>query len=221
MILANDITFRNMTATPALEQEVRDEIEKLERYYDSILRCSVVVEEHGGRKLGKLWHVRIDLVLPQGELVVRHEPNLHAAAVDTGETRQVKGQEVGAEHRDPGRAIRDAFALARRRLQDYARRQRGDVKSRTEALVGARVVELLAADGYGFCMTEGGKRLYFHRNSVLNGGFEKLRIGTEVKVLEEMGEQGPQASTVRLARPRKQVKVSSGIKLIPPKRGKA
>ena len=39
---------------------------------------------------------------------------------------------------------------------------------------------------------------YFHRNSVLHGGFERLRIGSKVRFIEEPGEKGPQASTVTL-----------------------
>ena len=37
----------------------------------------------------------------------------------------------------------------------------------------------------------------FHRNSVLDGGFSRLTVGARVAFAEEMGENGPQASTVR------------------------
>jgi cold shock CspA family protein len=46
-----------------------------------------------------------------------------------------------------------------------------------------------------------GRDVYFHRNSVLNGDFAKLTLGTRVSFVEEIGEKGPQASTVRLALP--------------------
>jgi cold shock CspA family protein len=39
--------------------------------------------------------------------------------------------------------------------------------------------------------------LYFHKNSVLAPGFDQLEIGHEVQFAEELGEKGPQASTVR------------------------
>jgi cold shock CspA family protein len=51
---------------------------------------------------------------------------------------------------------------------------------------------------FGFIETSDGREIYFHRNSVLNGGFHKLKLGTLVAFAEEMGEKGPQASTVRL-----------------------
>ena len=38
--------------------------------------------------------------------------------------------------------------------------------------------------------------MYFHKNSVVDTAFDKLDIGTEVRFVEEMGELGPQASTV-------------------------
>ncbi len=40
--------------------------------------------------------------------------------------------------------------------------------------------------------------IYFHRNSVLDDGFDKLEVGTRVTFSEEQGIKGPQASTVRL-----------------------
>ena len=42
------------------------------------------------------------------------------------------------------------------------------------------------------------REIFFHRNSVLNGEFKHLAVGTEVSFVEELGEKGPQASTVKL-----------------------
>jgi 'Cold-shock' DNA-binding domain len=41
-------------------------------------------------------------------------------------------------------------------------------------------------------------RIYFHQNSVLNDAFSRLTPGTRVAFAEEIGEKGPQASSVRL-----------------------
>ena len=41
-------------------------------------------------------------------------------------------------------------------------------------------------------------RSIFTANSVLDGAFSRLAVGTHVTFAEEMGEKGPQASTVRL-----------------------
>jgi cold shock CspA family protein len=50
---------------------------------------------------------------------------------------------------------------------------------------------------FGFIATSDGREIYFHRNSVLNGAFERLKPGSSVAFAEEDGEKGPQASTVR------------------------
>jgi cold shock CspA family protein len=63
----------------------------------------------------------------------------------------------------------------------------------------ARVAKLFPAEAYGFLQTVDGRELYFHRNSVLQPGFDHLAVGTEVYFSEESGEKGPQASTVRMA----------------------
>jgi cold shock CspA family protein len=51
---------------------------------------------------------------------------------------------------------------------------------------------------FGFIETSDGREIYFHRNSVLNGAFPRMKPGVKVAYVEEAGEKGPQASTVRL-----------------------
>ena len=102
-------------------------------------------------------------------------------------------------HEDIYVAIRDAFDATQRRLADYAQRQRGDVKPR-EAPPVVRVTKLFPTEGYGFITTLDGREIYFHKNSVLNDAFDRLEVGSEVQYVEEEGEKGPQASTVRLVR---------------------
>jgi cold shock CspA family protein len=45
-------------------------------------------------------------------------------------------------------------------------------------------------------VTPEGDEVYFHENSVLHHGFHRMEIATEVRFVEEVGERGPQASTV-------------------------
>jgi cold shock CspA family protein len=116
---------------------------------------------------------------PITELAENHEPSKHAA------------------HEDVYVAIRDAFNAAGRRLQDYARRKQGKVKLHEGAAL-ARIIQLFPVEEYGFLKTADDREIYFHKNSVLPPGFENLEIGTEVSYVEEMGEKGPQASTVRI-----------------------
>jgi cold shock CspA family protein len=202
MQLPLQITFRNMGPTTEAEDWIRTESKKLETFYSQIMGCRVAIEvPHGHHRKGRLYHVRIDLTVPGSELVIKHEPSLSKEIRQSGGARMKKRQEVKTPHRDLQLAIRDAFRAAGRRLQDYARRQRGDIKRHESPIVG-RVSKLLPEDGYGFLTTPDGREIYFHERSVLNRGFRRLRIGSEVSFVEEQGEKGPQASTVRTSRKR-------------------
>jgi cold shock CspA family protein len=100
-------------------------------------------------------------------------------------------------HADLYVAIRDAFDAARRHLQDQVRKARGDVKHHEE-MPTARVSTLFPDRGYGFLTTFDGREIYFHEHSVLGDKFTSLKVGMEVHFVEEPGEKGPQASTVRV-----------------------
>jgi cold shock CspA family protein len=192
------ITFRNMDSSPAVEARVREEAEKLSEFYDRITGCRVMVEiPHQHRQQGKRFHVRVDLTVPGGEIVVNHEPSLRGSVRQTETEKRKKEQEVAAPHKDISVVIRDAFKAARRQLQDYARKRSGAVKHHEPAPL-ARVSKLFPEEGYGYLEAPDGGEIYFHKNSVLNDGFEKLAIGTEVSFVEEAGDRGPQASTVRI-----------------------
>jgi cold shock CspA family protein len=128
--------------------------------------------------------------------VISHEPSLHGRLKHVGEGVHRKETEIEGVHRYAAVAVREAFDAARRRLEDVAREQRGAVKTH-EVPAHGEVVELETADGYGF-IRSGENRIYFHRASVLDDAFDELSIGTRVAFVEEQGEQGPQASTVRV-----------------------
>ena len=142
------------------------------------MSCRVAVEApHKHHHKGKLYHVRINITVPDKELVVSREPDQHHA------------------HEDVYVAIRDAFDAMRRQLEDYARRRRGKVK-RHEAPPHGRIAKLFPEENYGNIETLDGRLVYFHQNSVVDTDFSKLETGSEVRFVEEMGEKGPQASTV-------------------------
>jgi cold shock CspA family protein len=169
-----------MDSSEAVEARVRSEAEKLDTLYDQIMRCSVVVEaHHKHRHKGNTYHVRIDLTVPGSELVASREPDQHHA------------------HEDVYVAIRDAFNAARRQLKASASRRRRSVKTH-EVPPHGRISELFTEEGYGKIESSDGREIYFHENSVLNAAFDKLKIGTEVRFVEEAGDQGPQASTVKV-----------------------
>ena len=198
MKLPLQVTFRNVPGSESAEQWIRDEAAKLEIFHNRIMSCRVMVEvPHAHRRRGTPYHVRIDLTVPGGELVVKHEPTLSKRLRQHGGVQLTKKFELDTPHKDLHLAIHDAFQAAGRRLADYARRHSGRVKTHEPALEG-RVSRLIAEKGYGFLRTPDGREVYFHKNSVLNRGFQRMGIGTQVTFSEEQGDKGPQASTVRI-----------------------
>ena len=194
------ITYRNVTPSGVIEEWIRDEAEKLDTFYNQILKCRVAIElPHRHHRKGSPYHLRIDLAVPGGEIVVKREPNLAGRVRQLGEAKTRKRIELEAPHKILRRAIKDAFKAAGRQLQDYARCQRGAVKIHAPLPTG-RVTKIFPRDGYGFLTAEDGREIYFHKHSVLNGAFDHLTLGTLVNFVDEPGELGPQATTVRIAR---------------------
>ena len=192
------ITFRNMESSPLVEEWIRAGTQRLETFYRQIMGCRVAVEiPHRHHRKGSAYHVRIDLTLPGGEVVIKRQPNIRNRVRQTGASQVKKSLEVATPHKNLRLAIDDAFKAASRRLQDYARRQAGRVKVHESAPV-ARISRLLADKGYGFLVTPDEREIYFHKDSVLNAGFGRLKMGTLVSFVEEQGDKGPQASTVRI-----------------------
>lgn len=200
MNMPPQITFRNMPASAEVEDWVSEEIDKLESYYGKITGCRVAVEiPHRHHLKGKLYHIRIRLTVPGREIVVKWEPTLSRMAQHLGVPELTKKWEVNPRHKKLRQAVNDAFKAAGRRLEDYARRQRGDVKTHSLLPIG-RVNRIVKDEGYGFLTTIDGREIYFHKDSVLNRGFSRLKVGSSVTFAEEQGEKGPQASTVRIHR---------------------
>jgi ribosome-associated translation inhibitor RaiA len=112
MLLPLEITFRHMNHSAALEAVVREHAAKLDRFHPHMTSCRVMIEElHGGHHKGAVFHVRLDVTVPGGELVAHSEPPPQHF------------------HEDVRVAIRDAFDEMRRELQGNIQRRRGDVKS--------------------------------------------------------------------------------------------
>ncbi|HUJ89790.1 MAG TPA: HPF/RaiA family ribosome-associated protein [Syntrophorhabdales bacterium] len=173
------ITFQDIPPSEAVEAKIREAAAKLDQFYAGIMSCRAVVsspQKH--QQKGKHYHVRLDVSVPGKELVVNREPGDRDA------------------HFDIFVAIRDAFGVMERMLRDYSRQKQGMIKQDIAAPRG-RVSKLFPEEGYGFIETMAGE-IYFHRNSVLNNGFAKLKAGMEVRYTEEEGEKGPQASTVEI-----------------------
>jgi cold shock CspA family protein len=216
MLLPVQVTFRNIEDHAGLDDYVQKEAAKLERFYSRISSCRVVVERPQRATSSKLFHVRIDLGVPNEELVVKHFPSLHGTLEDMQTQKSRREAKSVLVHKNPKRAIHEAFQEMGRQLQDYARRQNGAVKAK-QRMQQAIVKEILPEEGYGFLETDDGRPVYFHQASVLDGHFLRLRIGTRVKFTEESGEKGPQASTVKVSHQRKQARSAAAVSVLPAK----
>ena len=101
------ITVHGIDRSEMLETRIRAKAEKLEQFFNHMTTCHVIVDmPHKHQQQGKQFNVRIDISEPGNEIVVTQD---HAEDVYV--------------------ALRDAFDAANRRLTDYARKLRGDIKA--------------------------------------------------------------------------------------------
>jgi cold shock CspA family protein/ribosome-associated translation inhibitor RaiA len=179
MQLDLQITARNVVLSEADERAIREAAAHLETFWKRITSCRVLIEMPRRRgRTGRLYNVRITLGLPGGDVIIRRHP-----------------REVLLT------AVQEAFKAAERRVQDAVRRTRGDVKLDRFAPRGV-VTRLLPWEGYGFITDAHDREIYFDRQSVLAGGFDRMEEGMDVRFAEEQGEKGPQATAVAVSRRR-------------------
>jgi cold shock CspA family protein/ribosome-associated translation inhibitor RaiA len=175
-----EIDFQGLKGNEQLRACVMKNISVLERRFGRITACRVVIKAPSDRhRTGGACEITIRLSLPQGR------------EVDIG-----RSEKADDRFADPVVALNDAFKRARRRLQNHARRMRGHVKSHDGPPI-ATVKRFDDDAGFGFLETPDGREIYFHKNSVLNSSGQ-VPPGTRVTFFEEMGEKGPQASTVKV-----------------------
>ena len=112
MTLPLQITFRHMPASRIFENRIRELARRFEKFSSRISSCQVVIEQpHQSAAQGGLFDVHITLTVPGSMIIVRR-----SHTNDPG-------------HKDPYVALRDAFNTAKRRLQEYERMSRGEVKT--------------------------------------------------------------------------------------------
>src|SRR3954452_6818303 len=71
-----EIVFHNMPSSPAVEQEIRDRVEKLDRMYNHLIGCRVSVEHlHRQHRTRKVYEVHIGSRVPGEDVVARREPH--------------------------------------------------------------------------------------------------------------------------------------------------
>jgi cold shock CspA family protein len=176
-----EIDFQGMAVNTGVRDSIIKHVSQLEERFGRITAGRVVLKAPGGHhRTGGLYEINIRLTLPEGR-----EVNIdHTAQNDE-------------RYSDLNFSINDTFKRARRQLQDQVRKMQGQVKHHEGAPVGT-VIELDPLGEFGRIETEDGREIYFHRNSVLGGEFPRLAVNSRVTYAEEIGEKGPQASTVKL-----------------------
>lgn len=108
------ITFHGLDHSDAVENLVREKVNKLEQFFDRLTSCRVAIESHHKSTSnlhvkGSSYLVRISLGVPGTELVAKCESE--------------EREEIQA-------TVRRAFEVVERQLKEFAAIQRGDVKSR-------------------------------------------------------------------------------------------
>jgi len=130
MSIPTSISFRNMDRSPALAARIEHEVEKLRRFAPGLNHCDAMVEAlHRHHRFGHHYQVRLTLRLPGAEVIVTHEPPARrAVAASAVPEKLAKQSEVDAEHRDAYVVVRDAFDIARRRLDAAIERERNRLR---------------------------------------------------------------------------------------------
>jgi ribosomal subunit interface protein len=174
------IIFHDVARTEWVERYIATRVQRLERFAQGIVSVhTTLAREQRSHSTGNLYRVTVEVRLPpQKDLAARKERTI---------------RDMGTQLRA---LIRSAFDALERQLKQTAEKRRYDVKSHDSEPRG--LVSKLHPEGYGFIRSFDNQELYFHRNSVLHGDFERLTVGTEVRYSAEEGDEGPQASSVQV-----------------------
>ncbi len=188
MQIQPEIAFHNCEKTDWAEHQILDHIEHLEEIYDRLITCRVRVDQRNDNASHTIPPVvRIEISVPgHKNIVVAHEPD-HLQ-------RKFRAPDLRS-------AINEAFRIAGDRLTRYKdqledRTAPGTHEAANELL--GQVAEITPTEDFGFLLTASGSLLYFHRNSLLSGDFDRLERGDNVHYVEGLGDTGPTATKVRV-----------------------
>ncbi len=160
-----------ITHSDAAEQKIRKRADQLIKLDPSITACDVTIESPQHKQQhARIYKVTIRLMIP-GEVLVA---NLDETA-------------------DLYISIRDAFDNIRDQLISYRQQLRGDIKTHATVLQG-KIVRLF--DDFGFIASNTGEEYYFNTNNLTHAKFNQLKVGTLVRFIAAMGDEGPQAHRI-------------------------
>lgn len=211
------IVLKEVQTTPYIDKVIARGIAGLERECNYLISVRIALERVQGRhQMGNPYRMRIAMRVPdRAEITVQHSSKVRRKTPDDLSKVQVqmalKGEpepeKTPLMRRSPIRGelreepllalIRRTFNLARRELKKVVEKQRGQVKTPAQRELQAVVEKIFRDQSYGFLRTLDGQPVYFHKNSVLHKNWDRLTLGTVVRYNLEMGENGPQASSVQ------------------------
>lgn len=172
MPLNPEITIRDVPHSKALETRIRNKINKLASVYSRIMHCDVIVEQYQKHKnQGKLYNVKINITVPESQIVIN----------------QPIDEDVYV-------AVRDAFKAATRKVLEYSRKRRGDVKTHEVASIG-KVSRVFEDEHFGF-IESNGSEFYFNDDNLYDQDFDSLVPGTLVRFIPTEGAEGMKANRV-------------------------
>ena len=180
MQIAPEIIFHDVDRSEWVENYIAERLQKLERYADGITRCHVTLtQEVASHAKGNRYSVMVEVRLP---------PNHDLAAKKQKVIRDMQTQLPAL--------INQAFSAIESQLKKTVQLRRAETKTHDSEPRG--LVASISPEGFGFIRSFDDQQVYFHRNSVLHGDFDRLQVGTEVRFDPEQGEKGLQASSVQV-----------------------
>lgn len=177
-----ELSFHGMEPSETIKAKVREYVDKLQKRYSDITT----------------WHVHVNGPVPgSGQFKVTVEARVPGTEIAVGR----KPGDINA-HADALVALRDSFAALERRLKKRRRQQYGEVKVH-EGKPQGQISDIFRDQGYGFVEVNDGRRVYFHKNAVIEESFEDLGVGdpVELTIATDESPRGPQATSLRRIRP--------------------
>jgi cold shock CspA family protein/ribosome-associated translation inhibitor RaiA len=173
------VEARNVELKKGWQMKIDEEKEKLLKHYASfVLHLRVAIEATAHHKEGG-YEVKIVASVPNDTVVVTK-----------------KGERVRP-------LLIEAFDVLALQLKEILRKKRKSKKQVDQAAESDSfgiIHKVSPHESYGFITTYDHREIYFHENALKNVGIEELVEGDSVIYGESLGDKGPQASWVRVAK---------------------
>jgi len=173
------VETRNVELRKGWQERIEEEKEKLVRHYANfVLHLRVSIEATKHHKEGG-FALKVVASVPNDTIVVSR-----------------KGENMGT-------LLVEAFDVLSLQLKEILRKKRKDQKGLDGGLEVDSfgiVRKVSPFESYGFIVTPDEREIYFHENALKDIALDQLQEGDEVTYGETIGDKGPQASWVRVAR---------------------